>query len=51
MPDDVLALIDADIVVDPECLQPFDDPLLDRIAALVKDVEIDLDAPLSPEDE
>ena len=46
-----LDLIDADIKDHPERLQALDSRLLDRARALVGEMEVDLDAPLSPEDE
>jgi antitoxin PrlF len=44
-----LAFLEADIQAHPERLRAFDGTLRDRLAALVRDV--DLDAPLSPDDE
>jgi len=46
-----LDLIEADITSNPERLQAFGGALHDRLSALVGDVEIDLDAPLSADDE
>lgn len=46
-----LDFLQADIAAHPERLQAFDGALLERMQALVGDVEIDLDAPLSPDDE
>lgn len=40
-----------DIASHPERLQPIDDDLLSRIHSLVGDMDIDLDAPLSADDE
>ncbi len=40
-----------DIASHPERLQPIDDNLLSRIHSLVGDMDIDLDAPLSADDE
>ena len=45
-------LIDADISrAHPERLQAFDGGLYDRLKALVGEVAVDLDKPLSPDDE
>ena len=46
-----LDFIATDIETHPERLQAFDGSLLDRTKALVGDVEVDLDGPLSPDDE
>lgn len=46
-----LDLLEADIRARPERLEAFDGALRDRLEALVGDVEVDLDAALSPEDE
>lgn len=46
-----LDFIDADIKKGPERVKPLDGALLDRAAELVKDIEFDLDMPLSPKDE
>ncbi|WP_295538740.1 type II toxin-antitoxin system PrlF family antitoxin [uncultured Thiohalocapsa sp.] len=48
-----LDLIAADIKTDPARLQAFDGDLHDRLKTLIGDVvdDLDLDAPLSPEDE
>ena len=46
-----LRLLEADITAHPERLKAFDSVLQDRLKALVGDVEVDLDAPLSPDDE
>lgn len=40
-----------DMTVSPERLQLVDDQLVQHLRALTKEVEIDLDAPLSPDDE
>ncbi|MYN04250.1 type II toxin-antitoxin system PrlF family antitoxin [Pseudoduganella sp. DS3] len=40
-----------DMTVSPERLQLVDDQLVRHLRALTKEVEIDLDAPLSPDDE
>ena len=45
-----LRFLDADIKAHPERIQSFDADLLNRIQDLVGDFEIDLDAPLSPDD-
>ena len=46
-----LDFIATDIEAHPERVQAFDGSLLDRAKALVVDVEVDLDGPLSPDDE
>lgn len=46
-----LDLIEADIRANPARLAAFDGSLRARLAALVGDVAVDLDAPLSPDDE
>ena len=46
-----LDLLEADIQAHPERLAAFDGALHDRLKALVGDVEVDLDAPLSADDE
>lgn len=46
-----LDFIEADIVKHPERLKAFDGALHARLEALVGDVEVDLDAALSPDDE
>lgn len=46
-----LDLLEADVRAHPERLKAFDGSLRDRLAALVGDVQVDLDAPLSPDDE
>jgi antitoxin PrlF len=46
-----LDLIEADIKSHPDRLNAFGGGLRDRLAALVGDVDVDLDAPLSPDDE
>lgn len=46
-----LGFIEADIEAHPERVQAFDGSLLDRAKALVVVVEVDLDGPLSPDDE
>lgn len=46
-----LDFVEADIKAHPERLQAFDGALHDRLKALVGDIDIDLDEPLSPEDE
>lgn len=46
-----LDFVEADIKAHPDRIRAFDGALHDRLAALVGDVEVDLDAPLSLEDE
>lgn len=46
-----LHLLEADIQTHPERLKAFDGALYDRLKALVGDVEVDLDATLSADDE
>jgi antitoxin PrlF len=46
-----LDLLEEDIKAHPKRLQAFDGGLRDRLAALIGDLDIDLDAALSPEDE
>ncbi|WP_404382099.1 type II toxin-antitoxin system PrlF family antitoxin [Caenispirillum salinarum] len=46
-----LDFVEADIKAHPERLRAFDGALLNRLKALVDDVDVDLDAPLSPDDE
>lgn len=46
-----LNFIANDIEASPQRIQPFDRGLHDRLKALVGDVEVDLDGPLSPDDE
>lgn len=46
-----LDLIEADITAHPERIRAFSGALQERLAALVGDVELDLDEALSPEDE
>ncbi|TNE64473.1 MAG: type II toxin-antitoxin system PrlF family antitoxin [Rhodobacteraceae bacterium] len=46
-----LDFVEADIKSHPERIRAFDGALHDHLAALVGDIEVDLDAPLSPEDE
>ncbi|MCG6122341.1 MAG: type II toxin-antitoxin system PrlF family antitoxin [Microvirga sp.] len=46
-----LDLLEADVRAHPERLRSFDGALRDRLEALVADVAIDLDAPLSPDDD
>lgn len=46
-----LDFIEADIKAHPEHLKAFDGALYVRLKALVGDVEVDFDAPLSPDDE
>ena len=46
-----LDFVEADIKAHPDRIRAFDGALHGRLAALVGDVDVDLDAPLSPEDE
>jgi len=46
-----LDFLEADVKAHPERLKAFDGPLHDRLEALVGDVHVDLEAPLSPDDE
>ena len=46
-----LDYVEADIKVHPDRIRAFDGALHGRLAALVGDVDVDLDAPLSLEDE
>lgn len=46
-----LDLIEADVKAHPDRLTAFDGGLRDRLETLVGDVKVDLDAPLSPDDE
>ena len=46
-----LDLIEADMAARPDRLTAIEGSLRDRMAGLVRDVEIDLDAALSPDDE
>ncbi|ETX10993.1 regulator [Roseivivax halodurans JCM 10272] len=46
-----LDFVEADIKAHPERLRAFDGALHDRLKALVGDVDVNLDDPLSPEDE
>ncbi|GGO56136.1 antitoxin PrlF [Roseovarius pacificus] len=46
-----LDFIETDIKAHPERIRTFDGALHDRLAALVGDIDVDLDEPLSPEDE
>jgi antitoxin PrlF len=46
-----LDLMEADIAKHPERLRAFSGALRDRLADLVGDVDVDLDEPLSPDDE
>lgn len=45
-----LDFVEADIKAHPEHIRAFEGVLHDRLAALVGDIDIDLDAPLSPDD-
>jgi antitoxin PrlF len=46
-----LDFVEADIKAHPDRILAFDGALHDRLAALVRDVDVDLNAPLSLEDE
>jgi len=46
-----LGFLAQDMAAHPERLQSFDAQLVQRIQALTKDIEVDLDAALSPDDE
>lgn len=46
-----LDFLEADIAAHPERVRAFDGALHDRLQALVGDVEVDLEEPLSPDDE
>jgi antitoxin PrlF len=46
-----LDFVEADIKAHPERVRAFDGALHDRLAALVGNVDVDLDAPLTLEDE
>ncbi|MCY3879882.1 MAG: type II toxin-antitoxin system PrlF family antitoxin [Rhodobacteraceae bacterium] len=46
-----LDFVEADIKASPERLRAFDSALHDHLKALVGDVRIDLEEPLSPDDE
>lgn len=46
-----LDFVEADIKAHPARLRAFDGALHDRLKALVGDVHVDLDEPLSPDDE
>lgn len=46
-----LYFVEADIKTHPERLQAFEGALHDRLKALIGDVEVNLDEPLSSEDE
>jgi len=46
-----LDFVEADIKAHPERIRAFDGVLHDRLAALVGGVDVDLDEPLSPDDE
>lgn len=49
--DAFLQFVEADIKAHPERLRAFDGALHDRLKALVGDMDVDFDAPLSPDDE
>ncbi|MBW3098488.1 type II toxin-antitoxin system PrlF family antitoxin [Pseudohoeflea coraliihabitans] len=46
-----LDFVEADIMAHPERLRAFDGALHDRLEAMVSDVDVNLDEPLSPENE
>lgn len=46
-----LDFLEKDIAAHPERLKAFDGALHERLKALVEDVDVDLDAPLSADDE
>jgi antitoxin PrlF len=46
-----LDFIEADVIARPDRLRAFNGPLHERLAYLVADVNVDLDEPLSPDDE
>lgn len=46
-----LNFLDRDIRENPQCVQAISSDLVDRVQSLVADVEFNLDAPLSDEDE
>lgn len=46
-----LALLERDIAGRPQSIRPLDGVLMERVAGLVGNMEIDLDAPLDGEDE
>ncbi|MBL4806393.1 MAG: type II toxin-antitoxin system PrlF family antitoxin [Rhodobacteraceae bacterium] len=46
-----LDLLQADVIANPQRLSAFDGALHDRLSALIGDVDVDLDAKLSPDDE
>ena len=46
-----LDFVEADIKARPDRIQAFDGALHNRLAALVADVDVDFDAPLSPDNE
>lgn len=46
-----LDLLERDLIAHPERLKPLSANVLTRIDMLVGDIEVDLDAPLSPDDE
>jgi len=46
-----LVFLERDMANNPQHLQPLDARLLDRFQALTENVKVDLDAPLSAEDE
>jgi antitoxin PrlF len=46
-----LDLLERDLIVHPERLKPLSPNVLTRLDTLVGDIDVDLDAPLSPDDE
>lgn len=46
-----LGFLERDIEKNPHHVQPINSDLLERVQALIADVDVDLDAPLSDEDE
>jgi antitoxin PrlF len=49
--DPFLAFLARDIELHPEAVRPVTPEFAQRVRAITKDVEIDLEAPLSPDDE
>lgn len=46
-----LDLLERDLIAQPERLKPLSPNVLTRLDTLVGDIDVDLDAPLSPDDE
>lgn len=46
-----LDLLERDLIAHPERLKPLSPNVLTRLDTLVGDIDVDLDAPLSPDDE